>query len=197
MLPATQTGEPAAGQEPAPASVPPQTITNQQIADVLFNSATLLEMQQANPYRIAAYRNIARVLLAVPIPVAEILRQGGQLELPGLGRRLRRKIIEMATTGRMTFYDDLCQEVLAADVRELMQVPHVGPRTALRLTSQLGIHSIAELYEATCAHKLREHYGFGPRSEQRLEEGAQAILQRRQTTPAQTGSPEQPNPHAA
>jgi DNA polymerase (family 10) len=151
-------------------------ITNQQIAEVLFNIATLLEMQQGNPYRIAAYRNAARILMILPLPAAEMLRRTGKLEIPGVGRRLRRKITELVTTGHMTFYKDLCEEVLSADIRSLMAVPRVGPQTALRLSSQLGIHSVAELYEAAHAHKLREHYGFGPRSEQRLEEGARSAL---------------------
>jgi DNA polymerase/3'-5' exonuclease PolX len=152
-------------------------VTNPQIAEVLFNIATLLELQQANPYRIAAYRNAARGTLTLSEPIADILARGARLELPGLGERLRRKIAELVTTGRMTFYDDLCEESLPEDVRALMAVPHVGPRTALRLVGQLGIHSVAELLEAAQAQRLRPYYRFGPRSEQRLAEGARAVLQ--------------------
>jgi DNA polymerase (family 10) len=171
-------------------------ITNQQIAEVLFNIATLLEMQQGNLYRIAAYRNAARGMMALPIPAAEIIRRSERLELPGLGERLRRKISELVTTGRMTFYNDLCEEVLPADMRSLMTVAHIGPRTALRLSGQLGIHSVAELYEAAHTHQIREHYGFGPRSEQRLEEAALLTLQARQQEPA-ASKPGPHNPQAA
>src|SRR5579864_9401387 len=41
-----------------------QQISNGQIAEVLFNIATILEMQQGNPYRIEAYRNAARGIMA-------------------------------------------------------------------------------------------------------------------------------------
>jgi DNA polymerase/3'-5' exonuclease PolX len=155
----------------------PARVTNPRIAEVLFNIATLLEMQLANPYRIAAYRNAARGILALPEPVAEIVARGARLQVPGLGERLRRKVIELVSTGRMTFYDDLCEESLPDDVRALMTVPHVGPRTALRLVGQLRIHSVAELWEAARVHRLCQYYGFGPRSEQRLADGARAILQ--------------------
>jgi DNA polymerase (family 10) len=154
----------------------PGRITNPQIAEVLFNIATLLEMQQANPYRIAAYRNAARGLLALQESVVDILTRGERLQVPGLGERLRRKIAELVTTGHMTFYDDLCEESLPEDVRALMQVPFVGPRTALRLVGQLGIHSVPALLEAALSGRLREHYGFGPRSEQRLAKGCHAVL---------------------
>ncbi|MGE5333579.1 MAG: helix-hairpin-helix domain-containing protein [Nitrososphaerota archaeon] len=153
-----------------------EPVSNQQIADVLFNIATLLEMQQGNPYRIEAYRNAARGMLALPIQVTDIIAQGARLEAPGLGDRLRRKITELATTGHMTFYDDLCEESLPADVRDLMRVPHVGPRTALRLANQLDIHSVEELANAAEHQRLRPYYGFGERSEHRLAEGARGVL---------------------
>jgi DNA polymerase/3'-5' exonuclease PolX len=158
------------------AEVTPTRVSNQRVAEVLFNIATLLEMQQANPYRIAAYRNAARGLLALGEPVDAILARGERLEVPGLGERLRRKIGELVTTGRMVFYDDLCEESLPADVRALMAVPHVGPRTALRLAGQLDIHSVAQLYQAAAGQRLRPYYGFGPRSEARLARGARAVL---------------------
>lgn len=154
----------------------PGRVSNPQIADVLFNIATLLEMQQANPYRVAAYRNAARVLLGLPEPAAAILARGEPLVVPGIGERLRRKITELVTTGRMLFYDDLCEESLPEDVRALMTVPHVGPRTALRLAGQLDIHSVAELWQAARSQQLRQHYGFGPRSEQRLARAAYEVL---------------------
>lgn len=153
-----------------------EPVSNAQIADVLFNIATLLEMQQGNPYRIEAYRNAARGMLALPIQVTDILARGVRLEAPGLGDRLRRKITELATTGRMTFYDDLVEESLPADARDLMRVPHVGPRTALRLSGQLDIHSVEELANAAEQQRLRPYYGFGERSELRLARAARSVL---------------------
>jgi DNA polymerase/3'-5' exonuclease PolX len=152
-------------------------VSNPRVAEVLFNIATLLEMQQANPYRIAAYRNAARIVLTLDEPVARTVLRGESLVIPGVGERLRRKIAELVTTGHMTFYDDLCEESLPEDVRALMTVPHVGPRTALRLVGQLGIRSVEQLRAAAHAHQLRIHYGFGPRREQVLEESAGSVLE--------------------
>ncbi|HEY7123267.1 MAG TPA: helix-hairpin-helix domain-containing protein [Ktedonobacterales bacterium] len=165
---------PEDGSSPTP--ITPAAIANADIAAVLFNIATILEMQQGNPYRITAYKNAARVLMVLQIPVAEIIARGQPLEWPGLGKRLQRKITELVTTGRMTFYDDLCEASLPEDVRSLMTVPRVGPKTALRLANSLDIHSVAALYEAAHAHKLSKHHGFGSRSERRLEENALAVL---------------------
>lgn len=158
------------------ADTAPMRVSNQKIAEVLFNIATLLDMQQANPYRILAYRSAARNVLAQPEPVAGTIARGEQLNIPGVGERLRRKITELITTGRMTFYDDLCEASLPDDVRDLMRVAHVGPRTALRLSGQFDIHNVTQLLDVATNHKLRDAYGFGPRSEERLAEGARALL---------------------
>ena len=161
--------------ELAPSEAPRQP-SNQEVAEVLFNIATLLQMQNANPYRIEAYRNAARNLLMLTEPVAAILARNEVLELPGLGMRLRRKIGELVATGRMTFYDDLCEESLPEDARALMRVRHVGPRTALRLTDHLRIHTVEQLWRAAETRQLRQYHGFGARSEQRLADGARAVL---------------------
>ena len=152
-------------------------LTNQQIAEVLWNIATILQMQDgSNPYRIEAYRNAARGITAMGEPAAPLFIQGEIPPVLGLGERLRRKITELVTTGSMTFYNQLCEESLPPDVRDLMRVAHVGPRTALRLAGELNIHSVAELYQAARCQSLREHYGFGARSEERLRAGALAVL---------------------
>jgi len=158
------------------AALPQAPVTNQQVAEVLFNIATLLEMQQANPYRIQAYRNAARGMLTLAEPAIDIIRRGEELRFDGLGVRLRRKITELLTTGHMTFYDDLCEESLPDDARALMSVEHIGPRTALRLIGPMNIHTVEQLWDEAYNRRLQKHYGFGEKSERRLERAAEAVL---------------------
>jgi DNA polymerase (family 10) len=158
------------------AALPQAPVTNQQVAEVLFNIATLLEMQQANPYRIQAYRNGARGMLTLPEPAIDVIRRGEELRFDGLGVRLRRKITELLTTGHMTFYDDLCEESLPDDARALMQVEYIGPRTALRLIGPMNIHSVEQLWDEAHNRRIQKHYGFGEKSERRLERAAEAVL---------------------
>lgn len=156
----------------------PMRVSNHKIAEALFDIATLLEQQEANPYRVAAYRSAARGLIALEEPAAAIIARGERLEVPGLGERLRRKITELVTTGRMTFADELHIASLPADVRALLVVPHVGPRTALRLSGEFDIHSVTQLLDAATHQRLRNAYGFGPRSETRLAAAAREALAR-------------------
>jgi DNA polymerase (family 10) len=76
----------------------------------------------------------------------------------------------------MTFYDDLCEESLPDDARALMAVEHIGPRTALRLIGPMNIHSVEQLWDEAHSRRLQQHYGFGEKSERRLERAAEAVL---------------------
>lgn len=150
-------------------------VTNRQIAEVLSSIASLLEFQNSNPYRIQAYRNAARGVLALPEPATDILARRDELPVEGLGQRLRSRIKELVQTGTMTFYNDLCFQSLPPAVRRLMAVEHVGPRTAIRLYEELDIDTSEKLWWAAQQHRIRGLSGFGARSEARLQEAASRV----------------------
>lgn len=149
--------------------------TNKDAADVLFNVATILELSQDNPYRIRAYRRAARLLLRSPEDARVKLTDKRELDLPGLGIRLRRKLGELLSTGHMGFYVEL-KAVMPDEVQNLMDIPTVGPKTALRLFEELGLTNAAEVAEAARAGRIRALYGFGPRREEQLLHGALEVL---------------------
>jgi DNA polymerase/3'-5' exonuclease PolX len=159
-----------------PEEIIPPIITNRQIAEALSSIAALLESQNANPYRVQAYRNAARGILELQEPAAEIIRRGEILPVPGLGRRLLFRIVELVHTGTMTFYNDLFMQSLPPAVRRLMAVEHVGPRTAIRLYEELGIQTPEQLWWAAHQQRIRSLRGFGARSEARLKMAAGKLL---------------------
>ncbi len=138
-----------------------------------------LEPEEATPpiiYRIQAYRNAARGVLELHEPAAEIIRRGEILPVPGLGRRLQFRIVELIHTGTMTFYNDLFMQSLPPAVRRLMAVEHVGPRSAIRLYEELGINTPEQLWWAAHQQRIRKLRGFGVRSEARLKMAAGKLL---------------------
>ncbi len=157
------------------------TVTNRQVAEVLANIAEILEFQNANPYRIQAYRNAARGVLALEEPASAILARGAALPVPGLGQRLRKRIAELVENGTMTFYNDLCMQTLPRGVRALMAVQFVGVQTAVRLYQELEIDTPEKLWNAARQQRIRKLYGFGPRSEARLQEAAEQFMRRKPT----------------
>lgn len=150
-------------------------MNNQDAARYLFALATLLEMHGANPYRIRAYRNAAVGLLRLNRPAAEAVNADGELDLPGLGPSLRRKLGELVSQGRMQFYDEVLAEV-PRPLRDLLAVPGIGPVTAIRLAQDIGIRSVGGVVRAARRHRLQRLRGIGPRREEQLGAAAEALL---------------------
>ena len=113
---------------------------NREAARSLFVVAALLESQGANPYRVRAYRRAAVRLLRLAEQAQSLTRDDGELDVEWLGDRLRRKVGELVTSGKMQFHQDLLAE-LPKPLRELMAVPGIGPKTAKRLMEELGVRS--------------------------------------------------------
>src|SRR5438105_14204685 len=146
-------------------------MTNHHIAAILFNIATLLDLAQDNVYRVPAYRRAARRILALPEEATAIVARGEELPLPGVGERLRRKLAELISTGSLTFYDDLLED-LPLPVRTLMALDGIGPRTAQRLHEELGIATVQDLIAAAERGKIHALYGFGARRAANLARAA-------------------------
>ncbi len=150
-------------------------------ADVLFSIATILDATDGNPYRVRAYRRVARLILREREDLSTRLvmgldrTPGPELNLPGLGPRLRRKLGELIATGRMEFCIELTTS-RAPEVETLMQIPTVGERTALRLTEELGLTSVEDVVEAAEDRRIRGLFGFAAARERQILAGAREVL---------------------
>jgi DNA polymerase (family X) len=150
-------------------------VNNREAARTIFGIAGLLEAQDANPYRIRAYRRAALSLMRLPIDANSCVDADGDLALPWLGSRLRRKLGELVTRGRMQFHDELLDQ-FPPGVRALMTVPGVGPKTAEMLTRELKIRSARGLAKAAADGRLRQLRGIGPMRERQLASAAKQLL---------------------
>jgi hypothetical protein len=103
------------------------------------------------------------------------LDEDGELDLPWLGQRLRRKLGELVRTGSMSFHDEL----LAAEprpIRTLMSVPGIGPKTADRLVSEAGVRGLKSLARAARTGRLQRLHGIGSTRERAWGEAAELLL---------------------
>ncbi len=156
----------------------PTAATARDAARMLRTIATLIEQTSNNPYRVAAYRRAAALLSESDRDLHSLLvqtRHGAELDLPGLGERMRRKLGDLLTTGRMGFTVEL-QPTLPPGARSLMAIRSVGPRTALRLSNELGLTTIAEVATAARHGHIRRLPGFGVLRERQILRGALDLL---------------------
>jgi len=123
-------------------------MNNSQIAEIFENIAGLLEMKGEKRFTVVSYQRVARTIGGLPTELEQMVRDGADLkEIPGVGKAIAEKISQLATGGRMEFYERLRSE-FPDGVLEIMRVPGVGPKTTRRLWDELGISDVAQLEAA-------------------------------------------------
>ncbi|MDH3291682.1 MAG: DNA polymerase/3'-5' exonuclease PolX [Gemmatimonadota bacterium] len=151
---------------------------NVEIAAVLEEVATLLEIKGANPFRIRAYQNAARSVEEHSTPLKKMVEDGAALtELPGIGKEIAAHITELVLEGRLTVLDELTAEIPSSLV-ELTRLPGVGAKKAKKLWEALGVETIEDLKTAAQAGKVAELDGFGEKSQQKILKGIEAYRRR-------------------
>jgi DNA polymerase (family 10) len=142
---------------------------NPEVAQVFEEVADLLEIQGENPFRIRAYRNAARTIRDLSEPLAELVAdpQRKLQDLACIGKDLAGKIATIINTGDLPLRKELCEQV-PAGLRDLINVPGLGPKRAVILHKRLKIQSIDNLRAAAEQHRIRRLKGFGDKTEQKL-----------------------------
>lgn len=145
---------------------------NPDIARVFDEVADLLEIQDANPFRVRAYRNAARTIRDFPEPVADLVRAGTKdlTEIPGIGEDLAEKITEIVTTGELPLRKQLAAK-LPAGLLDLLRIPGLGPKRVKLLHKKLKVKSAADLAAALDKGKIQKLKGFGPKMEEKMRAG--------------------------
>ena len=143
-------------------------MTNADVAHVLSRIATMLEIDGANPFRVRAYREGARVIESQGEPIATLAAaEGGLAALAGIGKDLAQKILEIAETGTTGIYDEM-QAKIPLEVVSFTELQGLGPKRVKTLYDQLGIQDRASLEAAAREGRLRELPGFGEKVEQNV-----------------------------
>jgi DNA polymerase (family 10) len=146
-------------------------IDNSEIARQLDEVADLLEIQEANPFRVRAYRNAVRTVRDLATPLERLVSEESDLtELPGIGKEMARHITEVVTAGEMGVLADLREEV-PSTLAQIMRLPGVGPKSARKLWDELGIETIDDLKEAAEDGRVAVMKGFGEKKQAQILSG--------------------------
>jgi hypothetical protein len=152
---------------------------NQDIALRLEEVAHLLHKQDANRFRVDAYRRAAQTVRSLDEPIADLYhREGldGLERLPTIGPTIARAIREMVLTGFYPMLERLCGE---SDPSRLLEtVPGIGRTLARRLHDDVGIDTLEQLEAAAHAGSLGQIAGFGPKKVRGVQEALATRLGR-------------------
>lgn len=179
----------------SPALRAQQLPSNAEIAATLERIAALLEQQQANPYRIQAYRTAAGSIRTESRSVAELaLQEGpeGLEQLYGVGPRISRHIDTLVHSGRIPLLEQLEGEINPEGL--LTSVPGIGPKSAQEIYQSLGVNSLEDLELAAHDGRLEQLPGFGPRRIAGLRHTLGNMLSRRRGRPRAAPAPQERPP---
>ncbi len=153
-------------------------VHNTDIAAVFDEIADFLEIGDENPFRIRAYRNAARTVRALGPELRDMVDQQDDLtQLPGIGKELAAKIVEILATGTARALKKL-QAKYPQTLRDLLKIPGLGPKRVRVIYQDLGIDRMTQLIEAARAGRISELSGFGTRTEKQILETAESMVEK-------------------
>jgi DNA polymerase (family 10) len=146
-------------------------MTKNEIADVLTEIGTLLELKGENPFKTRAYLAGARVLESIEETELDALVREERLKsVKGIGDALAQKIAELHATGRLEFYEKLKASIEPGLVA-MLDVPGLGPKKIKAIHDLLGVTTIEGLAAACTDGRVAALAGFGEKSQEKILTG--------------------------
>jgi len=144
-------------------------VDNTEIADRLETFALMLELAEANPYTIRAYRRAAETIRSAPLPVEDLVHRNRVRELRGIGQGIEARLRELVDTGQIGELAELERE-LAPDLVGLGRYLGLSAKRSIELARTLDVRTADELREAAATGRLRDVPGIGAKTEALLLE---------------------------
>ena len=148
----------------------PAELTNGDLARIFHEIGDILELKGELVFKTVAYHRAADAIGRSPVDVVSAYRSGKPPDIPGVGKAINDKILELATTGHMAYYDRLRAEVPASLVG-LLGIPGLGPKTVRQINAELGVLTVEDLRKAAEDGRLRSLRGMSAKTEALVLEG--------------------------
>ena len=142
-------------------------------AHTLTQIASLLDALGEQRFKVRAYRNAARAVMALDTDdLAPLLASGELARTSGIGKATLGVVRDLVENGESSYLARL-REGTPAGLPELMRIPGLGLSKLKLMHEELGIETVEQLAEAARDGRLAELKGFGPKTAERILEGIQ------------------------
>ncbi|MGB2630398.1 MAG: DNA polymerase/3'-5' exonuclease PolX [Candidatus Omnitrophota bacterium] len=144
-------------------------MTNSEIAGIFSKIADILELKDENVFKIRAYRTAAQNITGLSQELNDIYKQDPSAigNIPGIGKDLKEKIIEMIETGKLKQFEDL-MKVFSPEFLDMLNLSGLGPKKLKKLRDELGIKNVDDLRNACEKGKLEGIEGMGAKTQEKL-----------------------------
>ncbi|HEX3986762.1 MAG TPA: DNA polymerase/3'-5' exonuclease PolX [Acidobacteriaceae bacterium] len=150
---------------------------NRSMAQLLAETADLLEIGAGDPFRIRSYRRAAEAVESSTIQLSTIAGDPKKLlEIPGIGKGMAANIQEIERAGTLPLREELLLKYRPT-MLELLRLPGMGPKTVALLWDALQVGSVEELEQAIGAGRLQGLPRFGEKLIQKLRKGIEDYKQ--------------------
>ena len=155
------------------------SIYNTVIAEIFDEIADYLEIAGDNPFKIRAYRNASRTVRGLTAELQDMVAQKENLtELPGIGKELGAKILEILETGSTGALKKL-QDRIPGAVRQILKIPNLGPKRVGILYNDLNIRDLEQLKKAAQEGRIQSLPGFGKKTEMQILQAVKAPVEKK------------------
>lgn len=150
-------------------------MNNAQVAQTLENIADLLQIKEDNSFKVKAYRNAALSIYHLDEDINTIFDQDRLGQIPGVGKAVKLKVVEMLEKDQCTYWEELSREI-PPTLLEMLAIPGIGHKTVKLVYERLGIGTVDQLYQAAVNKQLRNIPGLGAKSEDKIIKGIELLI---------------------
>jgi len=142
---------------------------NKEIADIFSKIADILEIKDENVFKVRAYRTAALNITGLSRQLKDLYKEDPESigNIPGIGKDLKEKIIEMLETGKLKQFDKLMKE-FSPGFLDLLNLEGLGPKKLKKLRDELKIKDVDDLVKACEKGKLEKMEGMGAKTQEKL-----------------------------
>ena len=138
-------------------------MNNHEVAEVLETIANLLEISQASPFRVRAFRRASEALEGLDEELSTLAEEQRLTDIDGIGKSIAQDIRELLATGSCEALEGLKNEV-PEGLLELLNIRGMGPKKVSLLWRELDIVDLDTLREALDAGRVAKLKGFGKKT---------------------------------
>ncbi len=150
---------------------------NEALARRFQKFATLMELRGEDHFRTRSYRNAAEIIETWPTPLAAIARDDagkGLQTIPGIGKAISGKILELLERGTFDAWEKLTAET-PVTVLDLLEVGGIGMKTAAAIHQKFKISSLDDLKQFVAGGGLELVDGIGEKSAERIQASLKSL----------------------
>ena len=136
---------------------------NADIVDFLNRHGALMEIDGANPFRVRAITNAARVIEELSVDAAAMAAEGSLTEIEGIGKGVEELVTEFLHTGSARSHETLKGRI-PEGLLDILRIPGLGVRKVRALYDGTGIESVEDLERACRDGRLDRLGGFGAKT---------------------------------